>query len=259
MPVIPNEGTPRKDLTVFFILDTSGSMEGTKIVTLNRAMRETVAALKKLAKKNGDAKLKIAVMEFNSGCTWITASGPEDLEEEENFVWDDLKAGGLTDVGAALLELDSKLSRDAFLGSMVGAMMPVIIFMSDGHNTDNYEAALEQIRRNKWFACGTKIGFALGDEADVKMIASVVGDSEAVIQTSDMETFEKLMKFVAVTSTMLNGESHTTKIDNSGAAVLKKGIQDGVLDSKDVCHLPQNSYNPEPEPDVDGDEADWDV
>lgn len=258
MPIIPTEGTPCKDLHIFFILDTSGSMEGAKIATLNRAMGETVNALKKLAKKNGDAKLKIAVMEFNTGCKWVTSNGPEDLEDEDNFVWDDLKEGGLTDVGAALTELDSKLSRTAFLGSMVGALMPVIIFMSDGHNTDNYEAALENIRRNKWFAYGTKIGFALGDDADVKMIASVVGDSEAVIQTSDMNTFEKLMKFAAVTSSMLNSESHTTRVGTTGADVLKKGIQDGMLDSKDISHLPQNSYNPEPDPDDDWDEADWD-
>ena len=49
--------TPRKDLHVFYILDTSGSMDGTKISTLNRAMEESTQALADVAKSNGDAKL----------------------------------------------------------------------------------------------------------------------------------------------------------------------------------------------------------
>ena len=119
--------SPRKELHVFYVLDTSGSMEGAKISALNHAMEECTEALKTLAKNNGDAKLKVAVMEFNSGCKWITSNGPEDLEED--FEYEYLEAGGLTDIGAALKELNSKLSRHAFLNSMTGALMPVIIFM----------------------------------------------------------------------------------------------------------------------------------
>ena len=40
MPNIEKDmtGTPRKDLHVFYVLDTSGSMSGDKISTLNRAI-----------------------------------------------------------------------------------------------------------------------------------------------------------------------------------------------------------------------------
>ena len=133
--------SPRKELHVFYVLDTSGSMDGAKISALNHAMEECTEALKTLAKSNGDAKLKIAVMEFNSGCKWITSNGPEDLEED--FEYEYLQAGGLTDIGAALRELNNKLSRHAFLNSMTGALMPVIIFMTDGYATDDYTRALE--------------------------------------------------------------------------------------------------------------------
>lgn len=73
--------SPRKELHVFYVLDTSGSMEGAKISALNHAMEETTEALKTLAKNNGDAKLKVAVMEFNSGCKWITSNGPKTLKK----------------------------------------------------------------------------------------------------------------------------------------------------------------------------------
>jgi uncharacterized protein YegL len=263
MPDIRNDfdETPRKDLHVFYVLDTSGSMEGTKISTLNRAMEESIQALSDTAKSNGDAKLKIAVMEFNSGCKWVTSNGPEDLESGD-FIWDPLKAGGLTDIGAALTELNSKLSRKAFLNCMVGAMMPIIIFMTDGYATDNYEKALAAIRGNRWFQYGTKIGFAVGDDADLKMISSVVGNSEAVIRTTDLNLFKKLLRFVSVTASKLVSESTTTGTAPTAADIVKDVI--GTVDEADpsdvTVNLPPSSYNPEPTPapaPIDWDDGDW--
>ena len=251
---------PRKDLHVFYILDTSGSMDGTKISTLNRAMEESTQALADVAKSNGDAKLKIAVMEFNSGCKWVTSNGPEDLEED--FFWDPLKAGGLTDIGAALKELNTKLSRKAFLNSMTGALMPIIIFMTDGYATDNYENALEEIRKNRWFQYGTKIGFAVGDDADLKMISSVVGNSEAVIRTNDLELFKKLLRFVSVTASKLVSQSTTTGTAPTAADIVGAAI-DTVTegDGSDVTvTLDPKTYNPEPAPapaPIDWDDGEW--
>lgn len=251
--------SPRKELHVFYVLDTSGSMEGQKISALNHAMEECTEALKTLAKNNGDAKLKIAVMEFNSGCKWMTSNGPEDLEED--FEYEYLEAGGLTDIGAALNELNSKLSRHAFLTSMTGAFMPVIIFMTDGYATDNYEKALEEIRKNRWFIHGTKIGFAIGDDPDVKMISSVVGNSEAVIKTTDLDLFKRLMRFVSVTASKLVSQSTTTETATSGKDILDMAKKELDVPDDTTTHLSDDQYNKEPEPPVDDgddwDDADW--
>ncbi len=247
MPTILNlKETPRKELHIFYVLDTSGSMEGQKISALNHAMEECTEALKTLAKNNGDAILKIAVLEFNSGCKWVTSNGPEAMDD---FEWEYLNAGGLTDIGRALNELNSKLSRNEFLNSMTGAWMPVIIFMTDGFATDDYEAALESIRQNKWFRRGTKIGFAIGDstEVDTKMIASVVGNSEAVINTTDLELFQRLMKFVTVTSSMLNSTSHTQDTNTGGDAVIQTAREELNLPEDITPALDDTDYNKEPE------------
>lgn len=254
MPKTTNlEEAPRKELHVFYILDTSGSMEGEKISKVNHAMEETTQALTSLAKSNGDAKLKIAVMEFNSGCKWVTTNGPENMED---FEWEYLEAGGLTDIGTALTELDSKLSRHAFLNSMTGALMPVIIFMTDGYATDDYVSALGKIRENKWFKRGTKIGFAIGDDADVAMIASVVGNKEAVIKTDDLELFARIMKFVSVTSSMLNSVSHPAEVKTGGDAVVDTAKKELSLPVNITPDLDDDEYDKEPDPVVDND--DWD-
>lgn len=249
--------SPRKELHVFYVLDTSGSMEGAKISTLNHTMEECTEALRTLAKTNGDAKLKVAVLEFNTGCKWLTSNGPEDMEED--FEYEYLTEGGLTDIGAALKELNSKLSRHEFLNSMTGALMPVIIYMTDGYATDDYEKALKEIRKNRWYARATKIGFALGDDPDVKMISSVVGNSEAVIRTTDLDLFKRLMKFVSVTASMLVSQSATTETTTTGEGIMKQAKDELNVPPESTVHLNDDEYDKEPEPpaDDDWDDGEW--
>ncbi len=222
---MPNLGNftaaPRRELHVFYVLDTSGSMYGEKISALNHAMEECTDALTTLAKSNGDAKLRIGVLEFNSGCNWVIPNGTEPLEDYE---YEYLTTGGMTDIGSALSELNQKLSRHQFLNSMTGAFMPVIIFMTDGFATDDYKDSLEEIRKNRWFARAIKIGFALGDDADKNMIAEIVGNSEAVIKTTDLNMFRRMMRFVSVTASMLQSTSHTSETGISGGDIVKRGL-----------------------------------
>lgn len=246
--------SPRKELHVFYVLDTSGSMTGDKISALNHAVEESTEALKSLAKTNGDAKLKVAVLEFNSGCKWITSNGPEDMEED--FEYEYLEAGGLTDIGAALKELNSKLSRHAFLNSITGALMPVIIFMTDGYATDDYEKALEEIRKNRWFARGTKMGFAIGEDPDIKMLSSIVGNSEAVLKTTDLELFKRLMKFVSVTASMLVSQSTTVETASTGADIMKQAKDELGVPVESSVILSDDEYNKEP--DLPSDDDGWD-
>lgn len=225
------KGTPRRALHVFYVLDTSRSMEGRRIAALNKAMEETTAILSQQAQRNADAQVKIAVLEFNSGCQWLQPKGPENMED---FIWSSRTAGGLTDIGHAIEELNDKLSRKAFLSSDTGAYVPIIIFMTDGYATDNYKKALEQIRRNKWFAYAIKIGFALGDAADTEMITEIVGHSEAVVKTQDLAVFTRLLRFVSLTSTLLGSQSRTETEELSGRMIVKQALKDGMIQEEDV-------------------------
>lgn len=234
---------PRKEMHVFYVLDTSGSMnDDSKIQKLNECMKECTEVLKDLAKSNADAILKIAVLEFNSNPRWVTSNGAEALED---FMWSDLKAGGTTDIGAALKALNSKLNRNGFLNSMTGALMPVIIFMTDGHATDDYLKSLVDIRTNKWFSRATKIGFALGEDADIKMMSSIVGNSEAVIKTGDMDIFRKLMKFVSVTTSMIASQSSTTLTKVDGSDIVKIAQERGEMTNDERVNMNPSEYNHE--------------
>ncbi len=222
-------GVPRRELTIFYILDTSGSMSGQPIATLNTAMEETLQVLKDVAADNADAQLKIAVLEFNSNCKWMNPAGPEYVED---FLYTDLTAGGATNIGGALTELDKRLHQDGFMKSMTGAYLPIFIFMTDGHPTDNYKKALEKINGNRWFKRGCRIGFAVGDTADAGMIANICGSAEAVVQTNDLALFARLLKVASVTSSMMRSKSATTGAggDVTGSEIISTVVEEEGID-----------------------------
>ncbi len=198
----------RKILPIIYVIDTSGSMMGTRIAAVNQAMRETMEVLKEVSEKNPTAELKIGVLQFASGASWVTSEN--ELTFMEDFFWSDLEAGGLTDLGSALDELYDKLSRSTFLDSKAGYKVPVLIFISDGGPTDNYKAALGKIAAtNDWYKAATKIAIAIDDESDTAVLTEITGNSESVIKVTDMETLKKLIKVVSVTASMIGGQSRT--------------------------------------------------
>lgn len=197
--------SPRKVMTLFYIIDTSESMNGSRIGTVNSAMEECQDLLKKIAKANDDAEIKIAVMQFSSGCHWIT--GANSAINLEDWNWEDLQSGGITDFGAALIELDKKLSRKAFLNSQTGAYAPVILLFSDGGPTDNWEKGLGQIKENNWFKHVIKIAIDIESGADKSVLEAFTGNSEAILDAKDQNTLKKMIHKVSVRASEFQSHS----------------------------------------------------
>jgi hypothetical protein len=92
------------------------------------------------------------------------------------------------------------------------------------------------------------------------MLASIVGNSEAVIKTTDLELFKRLMKFVSVTASMLVSKSVTSDTASSGADIVKMAVEDGDTPADTTVTLPAGSYSAEPVPadtDDDWDDEEW--
>lgn len=222
---------PRKTMVMFFLIDTSGSMSGTSIGQVNDGMREVLPDLKEISDNNADAKVKIAILTFSSGTEWVTAS-PEELG---SFKWKDLETGGVTDLGEACQELNSKLDRKAFLQDVVGNYAPVIILISDGEPTDDYEKGLEQLKKNKWFKAAIKVALGVED-ANMDILTKFTGNKETAIYLKDKTMLKRLIRFVSVTSSKIGskkagtGESEVNSKQEEVASALKDEMED--LDSE---------------------------
>lgn len=81
---------PRRTMTLFFLIDTSGSMEGNKIGAVNDAVANVLPMLDDISESNPDAEIKVAALEFSSGCTWLY----DEPKLAKDFIWQDVVAGG---------------------------------------------------------------------------------------------------------------------------------------------------------------------
>ena len=80
----------KKSMTIFFMIDVSGSMKGTKIGSLNSTMEELLPSLIGVGEASTD--VKIAIMKFSTDVEWVT---PEPVKIEEYQYWNRLESDGL--------------------------------------------------------------------------------------------------------------------------------------------------------------------
>ena len=66
------ESIPKRVMPIFFLIDTSGSMEGKKIGAVNSAIEELIPDLRHLSESQADSEIKLSVLKFSTGCEWVT-------------------------------------------------------------------------------------------------------------------------------------------------------------------------------------------
>ncbi len=213
----------RRTMTLFFVVDTSGSMSGAKMGTVNSAIEEVIPEIRKLSAENADAAIKIAVMEFSNGASWIT---PAPINAED-FTWSFLEANGMTDLGEACRQLNEKLSRSAFMSDVAGSFAPAIFLLSDGEPTDDYTRELEKLKANNWFRKAIKVAVAIGDDANRDILAEFVGNREGVLTVHTPEALAKMIRFVSVTASQIGSKSGNV---GQGGVDQVKSKQSDMLD-----------------------------
>lgn len=207
----PIDKLPRKTLTVFFLIDTSGSMAGGKISSLNVAIRETLPMLEQISSENTDTEIKIAALQFASGCDWMY---PRPLPVED-FEWNDLEATGLTSLGAAYQELQKKLSQSSgFMQEANASCAPVMILFSDGVPTDDAKHGLTHLKENNWYKAAIKIAVAIGDDTNKEVLKEFANNnSEAVLTVHNINDLKKMIYLVSVTASQVASKGVSIGMD----------------------------------------------
>ncbi len=195
---------PRRTMTLFFLIDTSGSMAGNKIGAVNDAIENVLPMLNDISESNPDAEIKVATLEFSNGAKWLY----DEPKLAKDFVWQNVAANGLTSLGEACLELEKKLHREnGFMKNASGSFAPAIILLSDGGPTDDYTSGLAKLKGNNWYKAAIKIAIAIGDDADRDVLKDFTGNSEAVITVHNIDALKQIIRVVAVTSSQIGSKS----------------------------------------------------
>jgi uncharacterized protein YegL len=238
------ESVPRRTMTMFFMIDTSGSMEGSKIGAVNSAMEEVMPIIGEISENNPDAEIKIAVLDFSSDVKWLY----DEPKSANNFQWRDVDADGLTSLGEACINLEEKLHKsNGFMNSASGSFAPTIILMSDGEPTDNYQVGLNKLKSNNWFKSALKFAIAIGDDANKDVLEEFTGSKEAILTVHNTDALKKIIRMVSVTSSQIASTS-TTSGDKTKQEQMNEKIQEqtegmGGVDTVDTTNPTDDDWD----------------
>jgi len=205
-------------------------MYGDKIGAVNCAIREVIPEMKNAADNNPNAQLMVRALKFSTGASWIT-SAPVNIEE---YAWDDLEAGGVTDLGEAYDLLAAQLSIEQ-LGER--ALPPVLVLLSDGQPTDDYKTALEKLKKLPWGKKAVKIAISIGQDADDEVLAEFTGNRELVLQANNAEMLVKMIKWASTAASVVSSPASIASAgekNNDGISVSNPVVVDMVDNIPDI-------------------------
>ena len=166
-------------LHFIWICDCSGSMEGAKINSLNRAIADGLDSMRLAAQQHPDMDIRVRSLGFGSDVTWEIES-PTPLEE---ITWRDLTPGGdETSMGLALSEVAAQLTVPPMEAE---AYPPILALVSDGMPTDNFDLGLQRLMDTRWGKNAMRVAIALGQTADRDPLKRFISNPDVPMLTAD--------------------------------------------------------------------------
>jgi uncharacterized protein YegL len=204
----------KRVMNVFLIVDTSGSMSGDRIGSVNQAIREVIPQLKAVQDGKPGAEIRVALMSFDASAKWIT-SMPEPVND---FTYANFTANGGTNAGHAFELLSEKMSRKAFMNASGGHYKPLILLLSDGESMGGWESKLDKLRTNSWYKNSARVAIAAGKDATteeaMRLFEAFASTSDMIIYAHEPDEIKQYILLVTLTvakTSILNTGMDTTK------------------------------------------------
>ena len=230
---IISKDSVRRVMNLYYLVDTSGSMAGSKIESINQVMPVVVDLVQQISDSNTDtAEIKVNCLCFSTGAHWMYSTP---LKAEE-FKWLPCTAGGLTDLGRACDDLEKHLHRNSDLGNAQGHFAPGIILLTDGAPTDNFDAGLAVLKKNAWFNNAIKVAIAIGTDKANATLRKFVGEAaekEAIYHVEDVEGLKEVIKLVSCAVSKV-GSSNASSEQKTKIELLNNEIEGGLSDINTV-------------------------
>jgi len=181
-----------RPLHFIWIADCSGSMRSNgKIQSLNTAIREAIPHMQSVAEENPNARVLVRALKFANGAQWHIA----DPVPVADFRWSDLSADGQTDMGKALSMVADQLKIPPMTDR---ALPPVLVLISDGQPTDDFERGLKALLAQPWGKKAVRIAIAIGDDVDLDVLQTFMGNAEfKPLQANNPEALVRQIRWVS--------------------------------------------------------------
>jgi uncharacterized protein YegL len=183
---LPGMSTNKK-LLVLFLVDATKSMEGQAISQVNVAIQELVSDLKEFGLKS-NVDLKLAIMSFTNSIRWEMQ--PTDIQTCYDVQKIETRPG-LTQYGVIYHELNRMMKKGILLEESGKQAAPVLILLTDGAPSDDYQYDLTELKKNGYFALSNRSAVIMGEAANDPNARAAVAEfasNENQILTTGMHT-----------------------------------------------------------------------
>lgn len=191
-----------KSIPVLLLLDTSGSMIGTKIDTLNDAVKQMLNSFKKAETR--ETFIKLAIITFGY-CGVKLHTELSEVSKIENL--EELSADGNTPMGAALRMAKQMIEdKEIFKGR---DYRPAVILISDGEPNDSWQEPMEDFISTGRSSKCDRLAMAIGEDANKDILNKFIKGTEnglfyAEIADKIIENFKKITMSVTMRAKSVN-------------------------------------------------------
>jgi len=192
-PNMPGEPLSSRPLHFFWVCDVSAKMrKWRKIELLNNAIRDSLPIMKQVAEQNPNTQVYIRTLAFGNDAKWMNPS----MIPIEQFIWTDLIATGVRAMGTALLKIGEELR---VLPMPDQALPPVIVLITNGDPTDDFNKGLHALMSEKWGIKAVRIAIAIGADFDADLLRKFIGNEK--IELLNATNPQQLMNYIRWAST----------------------------------------------------------
>lgn len=183
-------------MPVIVLADVSGSMDGEKIVQLNRSIAAMFAAFG--AEDSARGEIHVAVVAFGGD----EAVLHQTMVPASRAAWADLTPRGRTPMGSAFTRVRELLDNASTMPER--AFPPALVLVSDGMPTDDWEAPLDALLSSHWGSRALRVAVGIGTdrttEAD-EVLHSFSTPGVGVLRTDQVHDIGRLFRWVTATVT----------------------------------------------------------
>lgn len=188
-----------RQLPVYLLVDTSGSMRGEPITSVNVGLECMISSLR--SDPFALESVKMAIITFDRDVKKILPLTPlEDLQLPQITTPD----SGPTHTGAALRVLCESVDNDVRLSTpdRKGDWMPLLFLMTDGKPSDTqlYNGMVKEVKKRHF---GSIVACAAGPTAKTEPLKKLT-DNVYSLDTVDSSAFTKFFKWVSASITVGN-------------------------------------------------------
>ena len=227
----------KQRLNVVILVDCSKSMQGERIKQVNSALKDIKVELLELQNENANVDFHMTVIPFSNGAEFLNGDRSKAIE---SFDFEDLKAGGWSNLHTAYQKLEEIMKKEIKGGIMpdFGGVAPILLLMTDGHPT-KYPLTDEMnaLKKLPWFNVALKYGIAieLKDKRTHDVLREFVSGNGDVIECYNSKLLKQIIKIIVLTASKVKSTSasvHSEK-NTSVTVEIKQQVQQALAEVDD--------------------------